>query len=166
VGGNTANGGADYAYPYFFTVDGSQNVQLMCISFYDTINWGESWKAVVEPATNSVGDEEAAWLLNDAMTHPGNIAMDQDAAWYIFAKPAPYTGGNAQYDAAVLFVQNNPSADLYSDFQIYVPEDGTQTSGGIPQTFIGVTPEPSGLMLLGSGLALLAFGLFRNRLTA
>jgi hypothetical protein len=40
------------------------------------------------------------------------------------------------------------------DFILYTPEDGTQTEGGTPQTFIGINPapEPSSLLFMGTGL--------------
>jgi len=168
TGSNTANSGGDYAYPYYFDVtqngQTTNGVALMCFSFNNTITTGESWTADIVPVQGNPGYEEVAWLLNDAITHPLNNAMYQDAAWYLFAN-GPSTGNNNQLIAAQMFVAANPNADLYSDFQIYLPEPGSQSWGGTPQSFIGTTPEPNALLLFGSGMALLAVGIFRNKLT-
>jgi hypothetical protein len=158
TGSNQANG--EYTYPYYVTVNGNTN-SLMCLSYNNAITQGESWQATVQAVTGNLY-EEAAWLLNDANTNPGNAINDQLAAWGLFASGV--TGSdNAQLIAAQNFVGSNPNdTSFYNQFQLYVPLYGTQSSGGDPQIFMGETPEPSSLVLLGTGLLGLALVAFRK----
>jgi hypothetical protein len=161
TGQNQANN--EYAYPYYLSVNGNTN-SLMCLSYSNAISTGESWKATLQSIVGNVLDEQAAWLLNDANVHPANAVNDQLAAWGIFAGLSNVAGSNnAQLLAAQNFVNANPNdSSFYNQFQLYVPLDGTQTSGGTPQTFLGETPEPSSLLLLGTGLLGLALVAFRK----
>jgi hypothetical protein len=163
--GNSADG--YYTYPYEFSVDGSSTLtSLMCVSFNNEITFGESWKATPE-AIAGTQYEEAAWLYNDAAT-AGNVTQsneDQLAAWYLLSGDGnPANGNNAQLADAIAFVALNPNdSAFYSKFELYVPVGGSQSSGGIPQTFIGETPEPSSLLLFGSGLLASAVAVYRKR---
>ena len=158
TGSNQTNG--ESAYPYYVTVNGATS-SLMCLSFNNTITNGESWQATVAAVTGTLY-EEAAWLLNDANINPGNAIADQLAAWGLFSNNV--TGSNnAQLLAAQNFVSAHPNdTSIYSQFTLYIPLDGTQSSGGDPQIFLGETPEPSSQLLLGTGLLGLALVVFRK----
>jgi hypothetical protein len=164
VGSNSA-GGED-AYPYYFSVNGGPaTTSLMCLSYFNAINFGESWTAEIEPITTK-SEREAAWLFNDANVNPARSDDDQLAAWSLFAWGVPDAGdGASQLALAAAFASDPTNAGFYSGFELYVPKEGTQTWGCDPQTFIGdaPTPEPDSLLLLGSGLLAAAGAMWRKR---
>jgi len=133
--------------------------------------------------------EDAAWLFNDAVQNPSNSNADQVAAWYLFYPSTPLIAGAlAQLDAAESAIGSEPSS-FFNGFQVYVPVSGSQVpqGDGLPQTFIGesagnpnhspdvnpyynpdglpplATPEPSSLLLLGTGLLVVAGFVYRRR---
>lgn len=184
VGSNTA--GAFDAYPYYFSVTGLPGATpLMCLGYYNGINFNESWTAAIEPISvmstvvtitgasatpqtfaESVW-EEAAWLYNDANVNPSNSDNDQLAAWGLFSSGVS-GGNNAQLTAAVNFVDANPNSSLYSEFEIYVPTSGWPSGDDVPQVFIGYGsgPEPGSFILLFTGLLAFAGVLYRRKRAA
>jgi hypothetical protein len=77
---------------------------------------------------------------------------------------------NTLLDNAALYVSDNPNSILYNSYELYIPVAGSQSSGGIPQVFMGdppiITPEPGSLFLLGTGLLGLAVFTYRRRRVA
>jgi hypothetical protein len=155
--------GGDYAYPYYFSVDGSATeTALMCLSYNNTVYFGETWTADVYsiPAADAlIGNSDyavAAWLFSSAETAPATISdEDQLAAWGLFSSGVAGSN-NAQLASAEAAAAVEP-ASAYSRFQILIPVAGTESEGGLPQTFIedpapSTAPEPNSLVLLGSGL--------------
>ena len=152
-------------YPYNFIVNGTTPESLMCIGYNEHITYGESWQATemtVGAYGALIGDpakaEELAYLYTLARADGGANSAINAEAWFINeGQPAP------EPDAALL-AGFTPGS--YSTVRVYVPTgDQTGWTDGVPQTFLGSTPEPGTLLTLGSGMIGLA-GLMRKRLFA
>jgi hypothetical protein len=180
VGGQQS--GSEYVYPYNFSFNGSATLTpLMCISFTKQISIGESWTATLVPISGNKTYVEAAYIFSLAAA-PGasakTIAEAQWANWEFFdpgnqnllnSVPNGYQSDiTSLLNRAALFAQNNVNTKIYSDLNVFIPVNGTQSWGGTPQTLIGdplpQAPEPGSLLLMGSGLLGLAGLLYRRSL--
>jgi hypothetical protein len=183
----TFNGsvGPNNGYPYGFqvTVNGvTTNQNLMCASDFTYIQGNESWTANIFTPTNALIPGEpsaaganvtrndwlaAAMLYNDAVANPGNEWADQQAVWSLFM---PSDANDPDPLASSVLAGSLGTLRDPGNVLIYMYAPNTTISGQYgsyePQIFLGETPEPGSLLLLGSGLSLLAFGLFRSRLAA
>ncbi len=163
VGGANADG--YYVFPYLFTVTDqttkttTTNVPLMCISFdreiYQT-NPPETWQATLETAGEAGTQyEEAAYFLSTAVGGSAQAVIDaQLAAWYLFDPTNLTLKNDMTVGAWALVDQTYQNSFLieYANNPVYLAIDTTQSTGGIPQNFIGLTPEPGTWALFGSGL--------------
>jgi hypothetical protein len=178
VGGASANG--YYIYPYYFDIYDqnktnllASHVPLMCISFDREISAPETWQAMRETAAEAdAGDtvpnsrryEQAAYFLSLAAQNSAVAVNAQLAAWDLFdPQPILETVGEQAFVAA--FNSANVNLDLYANDPVYLALEGSQPVGyGVPQQFVGVTPEPGTWALLGSGLiGIVAMLYFRKR---
>jgi hypothetical protein len=169
VGGAAA--GPYYIYPYDFTIQAGAktytDVALMCINFDREIYFGETWTAnEVTAASLGTKYEEAAYLYSLAAAGGSGdaVADAQWAAWYLFDPGAGDVDPAYGDSITGLIATAALHAGSYGNYDVYLPVAGSQPDGdGLPQIFIGngeppynVTPEPSALLLMATGLLGLA----------
>ena len=167
-------------YPYNFSVDGSSSlVSLMCLDHNREITINEKWNVTVSKVGLDSSDLSSAYRATEYIfsklgTSSYSNADVQYAVWDIFDDAGVKSLSGFSENAQQLVQMGKAAAvnssliasGFFRGFDLYLPtSDQTGWTNGIPQDFVGVaqTPEPSSLILMGSGLVGFA-GVVRRKL--
>lgn len=180
AGGESSGG--EFVFPYYFTDSGpggsTPMVAMGCLNVDRDVNFGETWQATVVNVSavtvSSTIDGESgldiladAYLFNQFAGANGNGYLISDIQWAIWSvmDPSGVAGNiafttNAQNLAATaLSVAPTLPSSYFANDNLFIPINGTQTPGyGEPQMLMtdpappAATPEPTSLILMGTGM--------------
>jgi hypothetical protein len=163
--------GSNYAgvpsYPYDLSVNGGPNQWMMCMGYNEHISGGETWQAT-QATVGSLDlnthllNYEAAFLFKMAVADHGVNGDVNAAVWWLF-EGVPSLTPAAQSLVTLAQSQTYTQGEL-ADVTFYSAIPGTESGNlGTAQDFMGSTPEPGTLALLGSSVIGVA-GLLRRKL--
>jgi hypothetical protein len=178
VGVGANNAGGVYTYPYYFSINGKVPVALICDSYDNRVDVGESWQANVVGLLSGQGlfgnellqYKAAGLLFKSILSGTINVNVGNYAIWGLFSTTAQNSayfqssGADALEQQYLTLAATAPNS-AFSGLVLYTPIGGTQSANGTPQEYIGYSPvpEPGTLTMLGTGLLSLA-GVVRRKL--
>lgn len=162
--------GGVYVYPYNLSLNNSTTTtSMMCINYNDTITTGETWQVTSQilSSSSALALKEDAWLFSQVGKGTYSNADIQFAVWDIlYAGTSNNVGFDSVAKSLVTMAQNAASGlsdSFLSQYTTYSPVSTASAQAtwteGLPQSFIAatdpsaVTPEPSSMVLLTTGLA-------------
>lgn len=169
VGTNTFRGTS--AGPYTAVLNGAP-ITMVCVSFDRTVRVGQTWNVAVNTldasgVANSLYGaqanallkyQRAAWLYDQLTVNPSEAGAIQGAMWNIFNSGTPDTVASSRWFS--LAMNTDLTGYDFSRFRILTPSD--RSSRG-PQENLTAVPEPTTMLLLGTGLAGIAAKIRRRR---
>lgn len=153
-----------YTSPYYAMIGNMTNIPIVCDDYAHEVYMGESWTASVsnfadltnvrfwqgtQAATLQLYDE-AAYLFNELYLQPSQRGDISFALWAIFDPSQVKTSAGWTSNAAwwLASAQSQTyTAGEFSNFEVLTPIAPTS-----PQEYLVRTPEPSTVLLLGTGL--------------
>lgn len=158
--------GGYYVFPYFGQVNNGPTITTMCNDFATEVGIPSTWDANVtslasgDLANTKYGDlrgyEEAFWLFDQAKLNPSSVGAIQLAVWSIFAGSNPTLQAlitDTGYGSQVTGWLDSANADAPVNLSAYVNDNIiSPTPLGSGQEQLWETPEPSSLLLMGSGI--------------
>jgi hypothetical protein len=174
-----ANQGGVYVYPYTLNIDGTTYAGI-CDDYNHEVYVGENWTANIysfsQYQSGRFGSEglqnyeEAAWLLSQIPTAGASEVGDINfAVWSLFTSGVPVQPKTSTLDGSAYWLtqattaaNNNFYGMNFSNYEIVTPTD---SGTGSAQEYLIRVPEPSSILMLGTGLLGFA-GLLRKKLAS
>lgn len=158
IGSNTFRGTS--AGPYDALLNGSP-ITMVCLSFDRHVQVGQTWQVAINSLDASgvanalfgaqpnalLNYQRAAWLYDQMVANPNQASAIQGAIWNIFNSSTPDTGASNNWFSMAL--NANLVGYDFTRFRILTPTDRSASG---PQENMTTVPEPTTMLLLGSGL--------------